>query len=652
MCAICGIVYEDRTRPVDEHLVTRMRDVMTHRGPDDAGLFLGPGIGLGSRRLAILDLSPRGHMPMHTRDGRYGIVYNGEIYNYRELRRELVSRGHKFASNTDTEVLLNLYADQGANMLDRLDGMFAFAIWDRLEQTLFLGRDHVGIKPLYYAQTNEAFYFASEEKALFAAGVPASFDVDTWEELLCFRYVAGERTPFTGVRRLLPGASLLLRNGRTQTHRWWRLADRARETKEKIQPNPVGWLQHTFDDSVDRRRISDVPVGVLLSGGLDSGCVAASLAAQSESKVAAFTVRFSEPQFDEGELARAVVQKWNLEGHELIVTPESLAERFHSGSWLADEPLAHGSDLHLWAIAEHAKPRVTVLLSGEGADELMGGYVRYQPLRFARLLGAGQRLLPSVATQLPLTGRTRKLARLLTIGTTRDAVLYNACEVVPDDLRALGMTASRTHPYREACLQEAIDLYGGDLPRQAMYVDQHTFLCSLLDRNDRMTMGASIECRVPFLDHRLVAGFAALPSAVLKPGQRKPLLRQAFGNRLPPAVLGHRKWGFAVPWNQYLLTVPALRAFVHDLPNVEPVVSGPFDRRMVRQLVNDFLGGKPEHALLVRQLLAIAAWHDASVQAVRTPAHFLRRQLSVLEPDGHGHNTHAALRLASQRASL
>jgi asparagine synthase (glutamine-hydrolysing) len=618
MCAICGIVYKDHAHPVDEQLVIGMRDVMEHRGPDDGGVFVGPGVGLGSRRLAILDLSPRGHMPMQTLDGRYVIVYNGEIYNYRELRSDLVSRGHVFLSNTDTEVLLNLYADQGASMLDRLDGMFAFAVWDRRERTLFLARDHVGIKPLYFAETKNAFYFASEEKALFAGGVAAAFDPDTWEELLCFRYAAGERTPFRGVRRVLPGESLLLREGRLQTKKWWRLADRVREHRATLEANPVAWLQRTFDESVARRRISDVPVGVLLSGGLDSGCVAASLANHSESRVAAFTVRFGEAGYDEGHLAREVVEKWNLDPHELTVSPESLADRMHAGSWLADEPLAHGSDLHLWAIAEHAKPRVTVLLSGEGADELMGGYVRYQPLRYARMLGAGQRLLPEVAARLPLTGRSRKLARLLTIGSTRDAVLFNASEVLPNDLRALGMVPTRTHPYREERLDEAIDLYGSDLPRQAMFVDQHTFLCSLLDRNDRMTMGASIECRVPFLDRRLVEGFAAMPSDVLKPGQRKPLLRQAFGDRLPAAVLQHRKWGFAVPWDRYLSTVPALRSLVSEIPDSEPVLSGPFDRRMVRTVVNDFSNGRGEHGQLVRQLLAITTWYRASVRPERT----------------------------------
>src|SRR5262245_18287546 len=205
MCGICGIVSSDRAYPVPETTLLAMRDSLIHRGPDDAGHYLAPGVALGSRRLAILDLSERGHMPMSTPDGRYQIIHNGEIYNYRELRSGLEARGYTFRSNTDTEVLLWLYMAEGPTMLDRLNGMFAFAIWDSQERRLFLARDRLGIKPLYYAYYKGALYFASEEKALFAADVPVQFDHDTWEELLCFRYVAGERTPFVGVQRLLPG---------------------------------------------------------------------------------------------------------------------------------------------------------------------------------------------------------------------------------------------------------------------------------------------------------------------------------------------------------------------------------------------------------------------------------------------------------------
>jgi asparagine synthase (glutamine-hydrolysing) len=616
MCAICGVIYTDRNHPVDERQLRRMRDVMEHRGPDDAGLYVDAGAALGSRRLAIMDLSPRGHMPMQTPDGRYTIVYNGEVYNFREMRPALAARGYQFVSDCDTEVLLALYAEHGPAMLDRLNGMFSFAVWDSLERTLFLARDHVGIKPLYYAWHNQAFYFASEEKALFAAGVPASFDTATWEELLCFRFVAGERTPFTGVRRLLPGHSLIVRDGEARGQRWWNLAERARDMADSLPGQPDAWLRETFDDSVRMRRISDVPIGVLLSGGLDSSSVAASLASQEAGQVSTFTVRFDEAQFDEGDLAHQVMRRWNLKGHEITVEPDTLVEQLAPASWLNDEPLAHGSDMHLLAIAQHAKPKVTVLLSGEGADELLGGYVRYKPLCHPALLSIGRQLLPAFASQLPIGGRLRKLAGQLAIGSLRDLMLFNSSEIVPDDLHALGMQPNRSHPAREAILDEAAVLYPGELARQAMYLDQHTFLCSLLDRNDRMTMGASIECRVPFLDPRLVIGLAAMPSSMLQPGRRKRLLRQAVGDRLPPAVLHQPKWGFGVPWNTYLSTVPAFRELVRTLPDAEPIVSGPFSRPHVKAVMTSFLNGDTRQALLVRQLLAVSTWYGAALPGV------------------------------------
>ncbi|RMG45455.1 MAG: asparagine synthetase B, partial [Acidobacteria bacterium] len=254
MCGICGIVHPDPQYQVDRERLLAMRDRLTHRGPDDAGEYMAPGVVLGARRLIVIDLTERGHMPMSTPDGRYWITYNGEVYNYRELRSMLETCGHRFRSRTDTEVVLYLYAEQGPAMLDRLNGMFAMAIWDSRERTLFLARDRLGIKPLYYAVWNDAFYFASEEKALFAAGIPSEFDAETLEELLCFRYVAGERTPFVGVKRLLPGHYLLWKDGRITIRRWWHLADRVRVLRGNPHRDPLEWFRETFDSAVALRR--------------------------------------------------------------------------------------------------------------------------------------------------------------------------------------------------------------------------------------------------------------------------------------------------------------------------------------------------------------------------------------------------------------
>jgi asparagine synthase (glutamine-hydrolysing) len=612
MCGIAGIVHTDPQFPVSEPLVVAMRDSLRHRGPDDAGHYIGPGIALASRRLAILDLSKRGHMPMTSLDGRYWIVYNGEVYNYRDLRARLEDRGYSFQSNTDTEVLLNLFIDQGPAMLDRLNGMFAVAIWDAVERTLFLARDRLGVKPLYFVHGDEELAFASEEKALFAGGVAARFDSGTWEELLCFRYVAGERTPFLGVRRLLPGHCLLWKDGKISTRRWWDLADRTRDRRQDPPRDARTWFLETFDSAVDLRRISDVPVGVLLSGGIDSSSVAASLSLRAGSGIASFTVRFSEPQYDEGPFAQEVAERWRLQYHELTVSPTELLDRLRHASWLQDEPLAHSSNLQILAISEYAKSRVTVLLSGEGADELLGGYVRYQPLRYPGLLNTTRAIVPRVISALPTNGRLRKLSRFLRLGTNDAFVLFNACDVLPEDLALLGLNPTGRFPFREQVISEARALYPGDAMRQAMYSDQHTHLCSLLDRNDRMTMGASIECRVPFLDYRLVEGTAALPSSVLLAGRRtKHLLRQAVGDRLPARVRNHRKWGFAVPWLRYLRQEPLLRDHVNNLPDLAPIRDGPFDRGRLRGMIGDFLGGNDRPGPLITQLVMTTIWAQA-----------------------------------------
>ncbi len=618
MCGLCGIVYSDRNRVVSERSLIAMRDALTHRGPDDASHYLAAGIALGSRRLAVLDLSERGRMPMSSADGRYWIAYNGEIYNHRQLRAPLEARGHKFRSNTDTETLLYLYVEEGAKMLDRLNGMFAFAIWDAQERSLFIARDRLGVKPLYYAALPEGFYFASEEKALFAAGAPAQFDEQCWEELLCFRYVAGEQTPFIGIKRLLPGHYLTWHNGDIQVTRWWNLSEKARFHRGSSNNDLTAWFQETFDNSVNLRQISDVPIGVLLSGGLDSGSVAASLASQTGSSVATFTVRFAEAGYDEGPLAKQVAERWQLDYHELQVAPSELMSRLKQASWLNDEPLAHGNDLYLLAISEYAKQKVTVLLSGEGADEILGGYVRYKPLQYPGLLETAGAFLPKFSSLFRSNRRLQKLGRFLALGSVNRFALFNSCDLLPSELNILSRPANAEFTYRERVLAEAKSLYPGDPVRQAMYSDQHAFLCSILDRNDRMTMGASIECRVPFLDYRLVEKMAALPSSsLLSRKQSKHLLRKSVGHRLPEAVRNGRKWGFGVPWHRYYREMPEFRDFVFNLPGIDPIREGPFVIPTLKSVIAEFLAGDDRHEPLIRQLVMIAVWHQTYFSGLR-----------------------------------
>ena len=617
MCGVCGIVHPDPDWEIDLPTLQRMRDVLTHRGPDDAGLLREGGVALAARRLAIVDLSQRGHMPMHSSDRRFTIVYNGEIYNSPELRRELEAGGYSPVSNCDTEIVLQLFARHGTAMLPRLNGMFAFAIWDRRDRVLTLVRDRLGVKPLYYTFDDGVLRFASEPKALFASGLRPEFDPSTWEELLCFRYVAGAETPYRQVRRLLPGHLLTWRAGHMEVRRWWNLGEYA-----DVTACPAGgaadWFRQTFDESVALRRISDVPLGVLLSGGLDSSSVAAALAAQAGTGIESFTVGFTEAQYDERPLAKMVASRWGLRFNHLTISPRDLLPLLLRSSWHNDEPLAHGNEGQLLAISELAKPQVTVLLSGEGADETLCGYVRYRPLRHRRLLRVARPVLPFIAIAPGIPARVRKLSRLLESGSLANLPALAACDVLPGQVAALGLEARGEFPYRHDILAEAARVYPGALHRQAMYYDQHTFLTSLLDRNDRMTMGASIECRVPFLDYRLVQGLSALPDAALLAGRgSKSLLRSAVGHRLPREILHHRKWGFGVPWSQYLRSVPELTQLVQDLPTIEPVAGGPFDSGTIRRVCVRFLAGDSRYDFLVRQLLMTALWYETCVGSRR-----------------------------------
>lgn len=629
MCGICGAVSTAPVPPLGAPELAAMGEALALRGPDDQGSLREPGVALGSRRLAILDLSPRGHMPMATADGRYHLVHNGEIFNFRELRAELEARGRSFRSDGDTEVLLELFAERGPAILERLNGQFAFAVWDRRERTLFLARDHLGIKPLYYAFRDGRLLFASEPKALFAAGWPRRPDPESLTEIFYFRYAAGEATPYLGVRRLLPGHWLRWRDGEIEIRRWWSLDDHAPGAApvapRSRPPRPLaGWFRETFDDAVRLQRISDVPVGVLLSGGLDSSAVAACASLQAGGGVSSFTVRFTEPGYDEGGMARRVAERFRLDAHELVVPPAEVPGLLEEATWRLDAPLAHGNDVHTLAISRYARPRVTVLLAGEGADETMGGYVRYRPFLYPRLRGLfalGLGALDRVAT---LRGRWRKASRLFLLGGLERQILYSGAAFLPGELgeptdRTAGGRPEETGPegeYRRALCERSARLYREPV-RRIMYQEQQTYLQSILDRNDRMTMGASIECRVPFLDPRLVEGLAAAPTAALFgpfPGRGKAPLRGAMAGLLPRSVLAQKKRGFGVPWHRYFREVPALRGLVETAAGSDLLAHLPIGRPAAAELCRRFLAGDGSTTSAVRQLVFMEVWWRVCVE--------------------------------------
>ena len=607
MCGINGILHLQSQRKVDERILIKMRDSLEHRGPDDQGLFLDNNVGFGHRRLSILDVSEAGHQPFLSENGRYSMVYNGEIYNYKEFYPELKSNGFDIKTTSDTEVLMKLFQLHGLKMLNRLNGMFAFAVWDKLEKKLTLVRDRMGVKPLYYSFHNETLYFASEQKALFTAGVPLKMAQDGLEEYIFNRFVAGENTLYQNIKKVLPGHIMTIEEGgKITTEKWWNLKKEIQNQPEI--KNPVEWFRETFDDSVKMRMISDVPVGVLLSGGLDSSSVLASLHQQKYKDIQTFNMGFKEKEHNESHLAKMMAEKFNYGFHTMQLEDENLYDKLIRSTYFQDEPIMHLSEPHLFAVSQMAKPSVKVLLSGEGADELMGGYVRYKALKYPSLLN-------SIATfgNIDLFAkkpRYEKLSRYAQISKKSELVIYNGSNIYPNDIaETFGINNAPTNEYRKKIYKEAKSLYPQNLRRQALYFDQHTYLCSLLDRNDRCTMGASIECREPFLDPRLVVGLGSLDDKWLFSGKKwKFILKKAMEERLPDEILNFRKVGLSAPWGDYITKSHAFKEELESFSKSDIFQMPYFENINIQKLILNLQKGDARMTPYIMPLFMMHIW--------------------------------------------
>lgn len=611
MCGINGVIHTNHVK-VDAERFYYMRDVLEHRGPDDKGAFFNEHVALGHRRLSIIDTSSNGHQPFRSADGRYTIVFNGEIYNYQNFKQELGVKGYRFNSNSDTEVLLYLYMEYGAKMLSRLNGMFAFAIWDNNTQELFIARDRAGVKPLYYTNQSNYFAFASEPKALFAYGLKKEVAEEHISEWLFFRYVAGEKTLFKNVEVLLPGHYMVLNKQqqyKPEKYQWWNLSNEIKNQSPISQPKD--WFKETFYSSIQYRMVSDVPVGILLSGGLDSSSVAAAVKANNYTGIHTFNVGFAHFKDDESQVAKNYSNQLGFPFHSIQLEGQAIEEGFLRATYIHDEPLIHQNDPHLIAIAAYAKQYVSVLLSGEGSDELMGGYVRYRPLAYRNALAPIQFILNLIPEQ-KLTNRLKKLKRFYAIGNAKEQALWNASNYYPADYLKYGLEyVGIANPYRLNMLEEGGELYGNNTFRQAMYLDQHTYLCSLNNRNDRTTMAASIECREPFLDYRLMSGLGSLQDKwFMHKGLGKYILRKTMEPILGKEVTSFRKIGFSIPWQTTLDASPILTHLWNNLHNHEAFKIGILEQFNVQQLMQEYKKGNQSLESLLRHLLMFALWHD------------------------------------------
>lgn len=588
MCGINGILHFDK-KPIDTNQLVKMRDALEHRGPDDAGIFIDNNLGLGHRRLSIIDTSAAGHQPFVSDSGRYIIVFNGEIYNYKSFYPELESKGFKIKTGSDTEVLLKLYEIYGMEMLPRLEGMFAFAIWDTLEKKLILCRDRMGVKPIYYSLFDHTLFFASEQKAIFTAGVPLRLSEDGIDEYFFNRFVAGENTLFTRITKILPGHYITFdKDGKQKSTQWWNLKNEIQNHSKIIDPKK--WFEKTFSESVSQRMVSDVPVGILLSGGLDSCSVLSSLYHQDYKNIETFNIGFSQSEHNESFLAKKITDLYQFNFNSIELEKDTLYNNLLEASYNQDEPLMHLNEPHLLAISKVAKSKVKVLLSGEGADELMGGYVRYKALQSQKLLKSISYLSKfQIFNKNP---RYNKLVRYSKIENPDDLVIFNGSNIYPNDINEFYFNKIKpSNEYRYSILKDAKELYPNNLQRQALYFDQHTYLCSLLDRNDRCTMGSSIECREPFLNSKLIAGLGTLEDKWFFTGKKgKFILKDTMQNKLPSEIVNFKKVGLSTPWGSYLTKEPLfleeLESFqksnIFDLPFLENIKA----KKLVEQIKN------------------------------------------------------------------
>jgi asparagine synthase (glutamine-hydrolysing) len=619
---MCGIAGHVGATP--RELLSAMLGLLKHRGPDDAGIHSAGDVGLGMTRLAIIDLVT-GRQPMSDDSGRYWIVFNGEIYNFRQLRAELMTTGRRFRTRSDTEVILHAYAVHGEACVERLSGMFAFAIWDDAERRLFVARDRLGKKPLYYWHRDRLFLFASEPKALLChPAVARSIDWAALHHYLAFGYTPATRSIFDSIRKLPPAHTATLVDGRLTQRRYWQLPAVASSARSRVgSEESAEAVRAGLREAVRLRLESDVPLGVFLSGGIDSSAVVASMREVTSGRIATFSVGFGRgaPSYDELPYARLVAQRFATDHHEEILEPDvrtilpDIVRAF-------DEPFADSSAIPTYVVAQATARHVKVALSGIGGDEAFGGYPRYLGLRVSTLHGKLPRWLRhasrSLAGRLPDSASSRNWADWARRFTAEPDATPGDRYISWTRFFGDGPLAALAKPGLSAHLGSAVDepqrrafaTAGHDDPVDGAFrVDLATYLPDdLLAMADRMSMASSLEVRAPFCDHRVIEESLRLSPRIKMPGGRlKGLLKAAFAGVLPREVLAHRKQGFMIPLGDWLRR--DLRPTMDDLLAPDCVrVRGLFDGDAVEALKQEHLSGARTHADRLWTLMMLEMW--------------------------------------------
>jgi len=626
MCGIAGFVESSQTPSprsleASRALVHRMCDVIRHRGPDDEGVWVDHGVALGMRRLSIIDLST-GHQPIHNEDESIWIVFNGEIYNFRELRRELEAAGHRFYTATDTEVIVHAYEQWGTGAIGRLRGMFGLAVWDANARRLLVARDRIGIKPMHYATVNGRLYFGSELKSLLEApDLPRDLDPAALDHYLSFLYTPRDASIIKSVRKLPPGHLLTWTDGQIAIEQYWQMP--ATEGFRGSEEEAVQQLRAVLSDAVRSHMVSDVPLGAFLSGGVDSSLVVGLMSEASAARVKTFSIGFHEPGFNELQHARRVADHFGTEHHEFVVEPDGVGilDRLISHF---DEPFADSSAIPTWYVSEMARRHVTVVLSGDGGDELFGGYDRYLPhprvLAFDRYSPRALRHVAAIAaSRLPHGARGKNFLRH--VGRDKQGRYLDAIRFFGTDEKPALLTAEFRRaidaPDPELRLAQHFERFARlPWPSQMMRFDAETYLPEdVLTKVDRMSMAHSIESRVPLLDNDVVSFASTLPAALkIKNGRRKHVLKEVAATLLPREILDRRKQGFGVPLGAWFRG-NLRELFVDTLLSPASLQRGYFQPAFVRRIVDEHLAGTRDHTLRLWQLVVFEKWQQQYVNS-------------------------------------
>jgi asparagine synthase (glutamine-hydrolysing) len=622
MCGICGKFMFDKEATVSPALLRDMADAIRHRGPDDEGFYVSGQIGLGFRRLSIIDLSG-GHQPLSNEDGTVWIVFNGEIYNYQAIRGELIAKGHTFKTKSDTEVIVHLYEEYGTDCVQRLRGMFAFAIWDDRERSLFLARDRVGIKPLYYFLDKKFIAFGSELKAMLADPViPREVAPELIDRFLTYKYMPGGQTLLKNLFKLEPGHTLLAKNRKVAVKRYWDLDFSGSDLQQPARDVQEEFLD-LLDEAVQLHMISDVPVGFLLSGGLDSTAMLSFAARKTDKPISTFTIGFSSDSVvDERPFARLAAKRYGSEHYELSISPDDFAAFLPGYVWHMEEPVCEPPAIALYFISKLARQHVKVLISGEGGDEAFAGYENYRNIFWFEHLKAA-----CGPFQKPVGMGMLSLGNAL---HSRVLTKYGARMGVPFEEYYLGRTSSpfdffpreRSKLYSEsmerhvnveqsvgATRQYMERASGYNLLNKMLYVDTNTWLPDeLLIKADKMTMANSVELRVPLLDHKILEFAAGLPrNQKIRRLTMKYLAKKALRGHVPKEIVARRKAGFPVPYQMWLRS--NLRDWVGDILLDRKTLSrGYFKRGMVEELIHRNSNGA-DYSKELFSLVVLELWH-------------------------------------------